>query len=180
MRRMDQIKIYEYLATARERLFEWVRPLPAAEYLREFPIGLRTLGRTLTHIMICEFAYVERIRARPLPSYEQWPIQDENPPPFATLEAAWREQAQTTRQTFAAVRDWHKEFEYRVTPDTSNIARPVIITASPADIATQMLVHEVHHRAQAMAMLRQLGLPAQDLDYNTLMYKRREESPAVS
>ena len=37
-----------------------------------------------------------------------------------------------------------------------------------------MLVHEVHHRAQIMAMLRELGRPLENLDFGYLMYKRRE------
>jgi uncharacterized damage-inducible protein DinB len=173
---MHPVKIYDYLTLARQRLFDWVRPLPLEDYLRDFPIGLRSVGRTLTHLMICEFAYVERIRGRPLAPYDQWPIQDEKPPPFATLEAAWNKQAQITRETFAAVANWDEPLEYRVTPEVANVKRPIIIRTTPGDIATQMLIHEVHHRSQAMAMLRQLGVAAQDLDYNTLMFQRREAS----
>jgi len=172
---MNPLKTYDYLALARQRVFDWVRPLSPEQYLREFPIGYGTIGRTLTHIYVCEFAYVERIRGRSLPPYQEWPIQDEIPPPFATLEAAWQKQAQTTRETLAAVKDWNQQIEYRVTPDLANVARPVIVTTTPGDIAMQMVVHEVHHRAQAMTMLRQLGIAAQDLDYNTFMNKRREE-----
>jgi len=36
------------------------------------------------------------------------------------------------------------------------------------------LMHEVHHRAQAMAMLRQLGVAAQNLDYGVFAFKERE------
>ena len=36
----------------------------ADEHARQFPIGLGSLSRTLTHIMICEFAYVLRIEER--------------------------------------------------------------------------------------------------------------------
>jgi uncharacterized damage-inducible protein DinB len=171
---MNPLRTYDYLAKARAKLFEGVRSLSPEQYGREFPIGLRSLARTLTHIMICEHAYVERIRGRALPPYDQWPIQDEKPPPFETLESAWRDQAQTTRDAMAAVRDWSKELEYRVTPEVSNVTKPVIVTATYGDIATQMALHEVHHRAQAMFMLRQLGLAIQDIDYNTLMYKRRD------
>jgi uncharacterized damage-inducible protein DinB len=41
-------------------------------------------------------------------------------------------------------------------------------------IATQIVVHEVHHRAQVMAMLRQFGIPAQNLDYSVLKFERTE------
>jgi len=32
-----------------------------------------------------------------------------------------------------------------------------------------MLFHEVHHRAQVMAMLRQVGVAAENVDYAILM-----------
>jgi uncharacterized damage-inducible protein DinB len=171
---MNPLKIYDYLTKARAKLLDGVRPLSDEQYRREFDIGLRSLARTLTHIMICEHAYAERIRGRSLPPYDQWPIQDEHPPPFAELESAWRDQAQVTREALAAVRDWSHELEYRVTPEVANVKRPVIVTATYGDLATQIALHEVHHRAQAMYMLRQLGSPIEDIDYNTLMYQRRE------
>ncbi|MGQ0549944.1 MAG: DinB family protein [Armatimonadota bacterium] len=42
-----------------------------------------------------------------------------------------------------------------------------------------MLLHEVHHRAQAMAMLRQLGVEAQNLDYIQFVRRVREEPAQV-
>jgi len=53
----------------------------------------------------------------------------------------------------------------------------VIVRATAGGIATQLLLHEVHHRAQVMAMLRQLGIPAQNLDYSILKFERVEVSP---
>ena len=167
---MEPLKIYDYLTLARQRIFDWVRPLSREQYTREFPIGLGSLARTLTHVMICEWAYVERIQGRDLPPYETWPIQDEQPPPFATLESTWTEQARQTRASLAVVRDWNAEIEYR----SMAIHRPAIITASVADLFTQLTLHEVHHRAQAMNMLRQLGTKLDDIDFNALMYQRRE------
>jgi uncharacterized damage-inducible protein DinB len=43
-------------------------------------------------------------------------------------------------------------------------------------MVTQLFLHEVHHRAQAMAILRQLGVEAQNLDYSIFMFTRREQS----
>ena len=168
---MEPLKTYDYLTLARQQIFEWVRPLSAEQYSREFPIWRRTLGRTLTHIMISEWYYVQRIQGRDVPPYEQWPIQEEKPPPLAALEAAWIEQAGRTRAALSAVRDWSADLEYRVTGEDD---RPEIVTVSAADIFTQLALHEVHHRAQAMNMLRHLGVPTEDLDFNTFMYKRRE------
>jgi uncharacterized damage-inducible protein DinB len=171
---MNPPKIYDYLTQARAKLLDGVRPLSDEQYRREFPIGLGSLARTLTHIMICEYANVERIRGRQLQPYAQWPIQDENPPPFAELESAWRDQASITRDVLAAVRDWSQEIEYLVTPEVSSVNRHMIVRTTYGDIATQIALHEVHHRAQAMNMLRQFGVTLQDIDYNTLMYQKRE------
>lgn len=167
---MNPLKVYDYLTLARQRVFDWVRPLSADDYARQFPIGLGSIGRTLTHIMICEYAYVLRIEGREVPPYEQFPFQDETPPPFATLESAWKEQAGRTRGMITAVGDWGTELVYVVTRDGKRIE----VTASPADLFTQLALHEVHHRAQAMTMLRQLGVKAEDIDYSYLMIKRRE------
>ena len=170
---MEPLKIYDYLTVARERVLEGVRPLSAEQYARKFPIGHETLGRTLTHIMISEWYYVQRICERDVPPYQHWPIQQENPPPFAALQAKWIEQADHTRAALRAVRDWGADLEYQVTPDHG---RPEIVTASAADLFSQLVMHEVHHRAQAMNILRHLGVTVADLDFNSF-FKRREASP---
>lgn len=168
---MNPKKTYEYLVKARKQVFDAVRPLSAADWKREFEIGIGRIDRTLTHIMICEYAYVERMQHRELRPYAEWPIQDEEPPEFSVLERAWREQTETTRRAIEAVRDWDAEFEYK--PHVSEGQQPIIVTVSANDLFAQIVQHEVHHRAQVMAMLRQLGKRLVDLDYNSLMNKRR-------
>lgn len=169
----DPLRTYDYLVLARAKVFDWVRPLTPEQYTQTFPIGLGSLARTLTHVMICEWLYVQRIQGLPVPPYAQWPIQDENPPPFATLEAEWKLQAARTRAALAAARakNWTTPIEYHTKEDDGT---PIIITASPSDIFTQLALHEVHHRAQAMNMLRHLGVKAEDIDFNALMYRRRK------
>ncbi len=169
---MDPKRTYDYLELARQRVLDRVRPLSEEQYGRSFPIGLGTLARTLTHIMICEWYYIERMQQRPVPPYAQWPIQDEKPPAFAVLEEEWSRQAQRTRATISAVRDWFATIEYDVIDDDG---REMIVTSSANDLFTQLALHEVHHRAQALNMLRQLGVTcSSDLDFNALMHKRRE------
>jgi len=171
---MQPLKIYDYLVTAREKMFDAVRALPPDAWLRELPIGLKTLGTTLTHTMIVEWSYLERMQQRPLPPYEQWPIQDEKPPAFEVIERTWREQAGQTRRVIDMLScrsDWMKEFDYI---SRSREGRKTAITVSPADLFTQLLVHEIHHRAQVMAMVRLLGGPAlENLDFGYLTFKRR-------
>jgi uncharacterized damage-inducible protein DinB len=167
---MEPLRIYEYLTLARKRILDGVRSLSPEQYERPFTIGRGTLARTLTHIMASEWYYVERMGGRAVPPYEQWPIREEEAPAFPALEAAWAKQAERTRAAVAAVRDWEAPIGYRITNDEG---RPEIMSPSAADIFTQLAFHEVHHRAQVMNILRQLGITAEDLDFNTLMYPRR-------
>jgi uncharacterized damage-inducible protein DinB len=167
---MDPLETYDYLVTARGRLLGWIRPLDAAAWSRTFPFALGSLGRTLTHILGSEWYYVQRMSGAAVPPYAEWRYRLESPLPFAGLEAAWAEEAVRTRAVLAGIRDWTTDLEYRVVDDAG---QPVVVSASPRDIFTQLALHEVHHRAQAMAMLSQLGVAVEGLDFNALTYRRR-------
>ena len=170
---MDPTRIYNYLTRSRQYILDWTRPLSPEQYTRPFAIGRGSLAATLTHMMISEWYYIERLRARDVPPYDQWPIKDEEPPPFPTLEATWTAQAQETVAAIAAVADWNAPIQYTITDDGG---RRKLITTSAADIFTQLALHEVHHRAQAINMLRHLGVPTgeTDIDFNALMYTRTD------
>ena len=45
---MEPVIIYDYLALARRRIFEWTRPLSPEQYARRLPGWGRTLDRLLT------------------------------------------------------------------------------------------------------------------------------------
>lgn len=173
---MEPRTTYEYLTRARARLLDWARPLSAEQHARAFEIGRGTLASTLTHILISEWYYIRRIRRDDVPAYEQWPIKDEHPPAFAAIESAWADQASLTRETIAAVRDWNERLDYPITNDDG---RREIVSPTLDDVFTQLVLHEVHHRSHAMNILRRLGVPAMDLDYNTLMYPRRPAGSSV-
>lgn len=166
---MDPIHLYDYLVRAREELFNAIRPLPAAAYTQAFPFGLGSISRTLPHMLNAEWVYTYRIRALATPPRSEAPVSDDNPPLFPELEAAWRAQAERTRAVLAGIRDWSKSYEYQRDWDGVQM----LITGTPAEFFAQLFTHEIHHRAQVMSMLRQLGAPAQDLDYSILMIKRR-------
>lgn len=168
---LNPLRIYDYLTRSRQRVLDAARPLTAAQHDREFSIGLGTLSRTLAHIMICEWGYVRRIQGRDIPPAPEFPLDDENPPPFADLEAAWAAQADETRSALAAVGDWSAPIEFRRRGEDG---RAIVVTASAADLFTQLALHEVHHRAQALNILRHLGVTLhEDIDFNALMYDRR-------
>lgn len=167
---LDPLAMYDYLALARGRILAAARALSPEQYQQQFPIGPGTLARTLTHIMLAEWYYVQRMLGREAPPYEQWPFRMEDPPPLAALESAWSDQAAATREAIRQVRDWNAPQEYRVTDDGG---RAVVVAATAAGQFVQLFQHEVHHRAQAMNMLRHLGIGMGDLDFNALMFERR-------
>ncbi len=171
---MDPLKIYDYFIKTRERVLDAVRPLSPEQYQRQFTIGLKTIAATLTHIMVSEWYYIQRLEGRTVPPYEQWPIKYEDPPAFDVVERTWREQTKRIRAAVAAERDWKRTITWLSFPDDTRGSKRFHITCTAGDLFTQLALHEAHHRAQSMAMLRELGKPLEDLDYNALMFERRE------
>jgi uncharacterized damage-inducible protein DinB len=170
---MNPLRIYDYLSLARDRVFDAVRLLAQPEYHRQFDIGLKSIASTLTHIMISEWYYVQRLLGKPVPPYDQWPIRYEQPPErFETIERVWREQAKQTRAAIEAERDWNRVIKWLSYPDDAG--KRFHIATTSGDLVTQLVLHEVHHRSQVMAMLRQIGRPLQDLDFNEFVYDRIE------
>lgn len=167
---MNPTRTYDYLTLARARILDAVRALPPDAYTRKNPIAMGSLAITLTHIMLSEWYYIERINRRHVPDYADWPIKYEDPPPFDTLESEWATQTKHTRATLARITDWNEPIEYEVTTDEGQRIR---VSTTNGDILTQLFFHEIHHRAQTMSILRHLGNPInEDLDYNAMTFKR--------
>lgn len=170
---MDPARVYAYLELSRDRVIDAVRQLTPEQYRREFPFGLGTIASTLTHVMISEWYYVERLVGREVPPYADWPIKYESPPSFEIVTSRWREQASATRSAIASERDWSRPVTWLSFPDGN--ARRFHMRTSPGDLFTQLAFHEVHHRAQVLVMLRSLGgavAPVEDIDFNALMFDR--------
>lgn len=163
--------VYEYLVKARAKLLEWVRPLTLEQYTKEFPFGKKTIRDTLVEIPLAEWLYGTRLVGETVPPRDQQPFVRYYQTDFAPLEDAWRELADRTRRILRGERDWARPVEYIVRPPN----RPAVqIRATAGGLATQLICHEVHHRAQVMAMLRQFGIPAENLDYTAMMVTRME------
>jgi len=181
---MNPPRIYDYLVLTRTRILDAVRTLSPDLYAREFAFGLKTIGPTLAHIMVSEWYYIERLAGRHVPPYDQWPIKYEPPhtPSFNSIEAAWREQANNSRSVIAAEHergDWSRTITWRSLAPAPAPRMDIVCTAG--DLFTQLAFHEVHHRSQVMAMLRELAASAgaaiptvADLDFNALMFERRK------
>ncbi|MGH2437609.1 MAG: DinB family protein [bacterium] len=167
-------RAYDVLSQAREKLFDWIRPLSQEQYTKEFPFGVHTLQTTMVELAGTERWLAMRAREDPFPvpfSWDDWPISERTCPAFADLERVWRAQIPETRATLAGITDPARVVETRLIGKN----RVAIYTARRGDLALQLLMHEVHHRAQAMAMLRQFGIEAQDLDYISFVQTERRE-----
>jgi len=174
---LDPARIYTYLLLARERVLAATRDLSLAQYTQEFPFAHRSVQATLVHVAGAEWMYNRRLRGEEIPPPAERPFRRFAETAFAPLEAAWRAQSAETKQTLGAIVDWDRPIEYVVTPPpggTGPLPRPTRIRTTAGGFATQLIVHEVHHRAQVMAMLRQLGAVVEVLDYSALMFERSE------
>ncbi len=169
---MDFLRVYDVQLQARAKLLYWIRGLDHEQYVRRFPFGCQSLRGTLVQIAAAELFLSMRLREEAPPPIREWPVSEERVPTFADLERVWAPQSQGTRATLAETTDWDRTVTCRlILPD-----KTLRLTATKADIATQLLTHEVHHRAQAMAMLRQLGIEAQNLDYIFFVQTAEPES----
>jgi uncharacterized damage-inducible protein DinB len=175
---MNFVRAYDYLVLSRAKLFEWVRALTPEQYVQPFPFGHGSLRATLVHIPGTEWGYQQRLKGvRELPPVSEWEIpvpphgDDARIPTVSDLERVWSEVSRETRAVLAATTSWNDELRWVGRPPVRD-AQPIVFQVTPAEVATQICFHEVHHRAQAMAMLRQLGFPAENLDFSILTWRR--------
>ncbi len=163
---VDFAYFFDYLVRARGTLLGWIRGQPAV-FAQRFPIGLGTIQATLVHIASSEYGYVHRLRGRGhLP--EDNPFDYERLPDLEPFLAAWDRQRPATREALAAIGDPNRPVEYI----TKFFTPPMRVRTMAGGIAGQLLFHEIHHRAQVMAMLRHAGVRAENLDYALLMVER--------
>jgi len=156
---MGPMDLYRYLTTARGRLFDQVRGLAPEQYTQVFPFGLGTIRRTLHHMAGAEWFLVGQLRGGPQGDY---PFRSEQAPDFAALERGWRDLERQTLEFLNTPQDWTRMVEFTVTIPSRQRYR---VKASAEVVFTHFTYHEVHHRAQVMAMLRQVGAPLETLDF---------------
>lgn len=160
---MDFVHYFDYLRTARDRLLGWVGDQPREAYVRSFPIGWGSVRATLLHIAASEWGYTQRLGGNDVAPADA-PFTAERQPEFEPFRAAWDRQSVTTRDVLSNLGDPERPVSY-----TSRLFGPRSrVQTTAGGIAAQLLFHEIHHRAQVMAMLRQMGVNAENLDYSVL------------
>ncbi len=167
---MEPLDHYRYLTLARRRLLDRVRELTPEQYTQEFPFGLKTVRRTLLHIAGAEWFILGQLLGET--KMAEYPFVSERVPDFAAFEKAWRDLEPRTVAILQGEQDWDRPIDFRTTIPTR---QRFSVKASPIIIFTQFAYHEVHHRAQVMAMLRQLGAPVETLDFILLACEAVEE-----
>ena len=136
-------------------------------YTRDSPIGLGSIRATLVHLAATEWNYANRLAGIDYGPGDN-PFTVDRFPGLVPLASAWREQSETTRGALVRMGDATRRIEYL----SRSFSPPMRTETTAGGIAGQLLFHEVHHRAQVMAMLRQAGVSAKNLDYSRLMWKR--------
>jgi uncharacterized damage-inducible protein DinB len=165
---------YDILLHARHQLLSWVRELTTEQYRQEFPFGLKTVRATLVHLAGSEWLHGKAARGEDLTAAER-PFTEERYPDFLPLEGAWRGLEPDTRAWLGSETNWTRRMETTARRGRAGLIR---VGFTPETLAFQLFYHEVHHRAQVMAMLRQLGIAAQDLDFNKYAFEWTEPAPA--
>jgi uncharacterized damage-inducible protein DinB len=159
---------FDYLVTARGRLLAWVGEQPGSVYTQSFPIGMGSIRATLLHTASAEWGYTQRLTRKDYQPGEKTPFTVESFPEFEAFAAAWDRQRPVTHQVLADLGDPARSIEVV----SRMFTPPMRVRTTAGGIAGQLLFHEVHHRAQVMAMLRQVGVKAENLDYSVLMFER--------
>jgi len=154
---------------AREKLFGWIRTQPVEVYRRSFPVGLGSISTTLVHVASIQWGHTQRLLGRePADASGQYadnPFSLDTQPAFEQLGALWARVNPQTRQALADLGDPERAFEF--IPKV--IKPPIRIRVTASILVGHLLFHEVHHRAQVMTMLRQVGVAAENLDYAIFM-----------
>ena len=164
---VDFAYFFDYLVTARGRLLGWLQEQPPEVYTRKFSIGLGSIRETLLHTAAAEFGYVQRLSGKDY-SPKDVPFTAEQLPGLEPFLAAWDRQRPATRDALARLGDPNRTVEYV----SRSWTPPMRIRTIAGGVAGQLLFHEIHHRAQVMAMLRQAGVKAENLDYSVLVVER--------
>jgi uncharacterized damage-inducible protein DinB len=161
---------YDILLRSRRKLMDWVRERTPEQYTQEFPFGLKTIRATVVHLADAEWLYGKRVRGEDF-RFDDRPVTPQRYPDLVSLERGWKDLELSTRQWLEREQDWTRRLE---TISRLPGRKRMRVVFTPEKVAFQMLYHEVHHRAQIMAMLRQMGVAAENLDFSRSAYEWTE------
>jgi uncharacterized damage-inducible protein DinB len=127
-----------------------------------FEIGLGTLRKTVKHICDGEMVWLERWKGH---TETSWPPDEEKagiPALQEKFAATWRDRGAFLQKVSDA--DLGRLVRYRDSKGS-------LFDASLGEMIMQGIIHSLHHRAQAVNILRRLGAGLVELDY--MMWVRK-------
>ncbi len=148
-------ELFNYNDWARDKVMGLAEDLEVAQLDRAFEMGEGSLRKTLEHLFGAEWTWLERIKGRS-------PVSGECPRGFVTPAALWEAWRQTADE-----RD--RLLETTTNADLSSSVAFVgrdgrHYSFTLGHVLMHVCNHGTHHRAQALNMLRHLGVAIPETD----------------
>lgn len=125
---------------------------------QEFDMGRGSLRKTLLHILAGESVWLQRWQGR---TETKWPDEEEKAPASEIMKRlAVNCSARSGFINGLKETDLAREVVYRDSKGS-------LFKATLADMILQGIIHSMHHRSQAVNMIRRLGGGLVELDYMT-------------
>lgn len=120
--------------------------------------------RLFSHLINCQYKWMARIQQNPAANTLSWwdPIY-----PQDQLASEWKKSLQIWKDYLNNMTE-----ESLHTEVTYNGSDKKLWAATPFDMAMQLNLHSVHHRAQMQAIIRSQGLEPDFVDYIGTRYRR--------
>ncbi|MCC7290994.1 MAG: DinB family protein [Phycisphaerales bacterium] len=169
------LTFYNYGDWANDALLEASAALPDSKLDEPFEMGLGSLRKTLLHIRFAEQWWLENWTKGPGQPFPEVPEQTS----IAALRGLWRSTRDGRGRVLAGGDGRHEAISRSEALDLDRIveAHPRLGVVRRFPLGATMLQlcgHGVHHRAQAVNMLRRIAGAGPDLDY---MYHVRAPAP---
>jgi uncharacterized damage-inducible protein DinB len=149
------LRLHEHRMWTNRNLRDAARKCSAEQLDQAFEIGLGTLRKTLTHLHAAESVWLMTLKG-----------ETKTPSPFdltygsfAELESAWDRSEQSWSAMLASMTDADLT---KPVKKTASITGEVYTTPT-LDVLLHVCVHAQYHAAQAVNMLRRLGVPGDEL-----------------
>lgn len=162
IRDVQALFAYGYWANA--ELLRVVEALPADDYRRNVAGSYGSVRNTLVHMLSAEWGWLERCGG-----WARGPaLRAEDYPEFAQLAGRWRDVEAQMRAFLAGLTDADLErmVEFAFPGGPAH-------TLPVGDLLRHAAIHGIHHRGQAVLLLRELGKTPGNLDL--LLYALRGE-----
>lgn len=161
--------VFEYSDHANGLVVDAAVGLGDEQLDRPIEMGRGNLRKTLIHLLAGEYVWLQRCRGE---ADTPWPDED--------VKLTVGEIAERLKETSAARSAFLKTLEPGKLTETRTYLDSYggYFSASLAQMILQGFVHSVHHRAQAVNMLRRLGARPPEVDFMQSVRVRAEEGGA--